>query len=77
MLPSLPAMRCACRRCDVFAFDPTVDYYSNRSHVSGVRRRNITFYKWGLRSTEDTYPYQEAASLHGLYGAGQSYKQPS
>lgn len=62
----------ATRGCEVFAFDPTVDYYSDRTHSSGVRsvapHGNVTFYSWGLLSTESTYPHEEVLSLHGQYG---------
>jgi len=54
--------------CDVFAFDPTVSHYSVPAHTNGVRQGGVTFYSWGLKSTEVTYPYEEATNLGEQYG---------
>jgi hypothetical protein len=68
----------ASQGCDVYAFDPTVSYYSSRAHTSGTRHNGVTFYSWGLLSTEAGYPYEEASSLGHLYGSvrGQLYSLP-
>ena len=68
----------AASRCEVFAFDPTVTYYTERNHTHGKRLHNVTFLSWGLTSTEAGYPYAEASNLGALYGAlsGKLYTLP-
>ena len=63
----------ASKGCEVFAFDPTVDYYSAKTHTAGVRRHGVTFHPWGLWSTEEGYPYPEADSLGAGGGGGRGY----
>ena len=68
------------RRCDVFAFDPTVSYYTSALHTHGVTLERVTFFSWGLTSSEDGSPYAEVASLgaQNQYGAvtGALYSLP-